>query len=98
MLAEVAGLPSAPALAQAAANANRINHIFGKAMHKMDLLIKACGSKGKALQDIQTAAKALANPNLSLMQEFSAVVNGVPLTIPGQMAGGVFGVATAFIS
>jgi hypothetical protein len=78
-----------PLLAPSAANLNSINHIFGKAMHKLDPLIKACGSKGKAVQGIQAAAKAGANPRVLLRQEFGVVVNGVQLTVRG--------VATAFI-
>ncbi|NHZ66461.1 RHS repeat protein [Massilia genomosp. 1] len=94
---EASGLQSSTALREAAANANKITHIFGKAMHNMNPLIKACGSKGKAVQAIQAAARAKANPNYLLMQEFVVVVNGVQLTVRGQMANGVFRLATAFI-
>ncbi|MCY0913268.1 RHS repeat-associated core domain-containing protein [Massilia antarctica] len=94
---EAAGLEGSTALREAAANANRIKHIFGKATHNLDPLLKACTSKGKALQLLQAAARAGANKSYSLEQTFGVVINGVNVNVSGQMVNGVFRLATAFI-
>jgi len=51
--------------ARAGANANKLNHIFGKAEHALDGFVKAQGGQQKAFQAIQSAAnKALAEGKL----------------------------------
>jgi len=71
--------------ARAGANANRLNHIFGKAEHALDGFVKAQGGQQKAFQAIQSAAN-------QALQEGKLVVgpNGI---LPRGNAGNIIDVA-----
>ncbi len=98
VLADAAGLESGPVIAQAIANANKINYIFGNAAHKLEPLVKACGSRGKALQAMKTASEAAAKglPN-GVVKRLPVVVNGVNIQVGGVVTGGVFMLGSGFI-
>jgi hypothetical protein len=100
-IAESAGLSSAEtgaAMARAAANANKIAHIFGQAKHKLDLLVKACGSEGKALQTLrELGAKNFPGAVNGVSQEFSVTIHGISVTIRGILVNGEFQLGTAFV-
>ena len=100
-IADAAGLSSADtaaALARAAANARKIAHIFDQAKHKLDAIIQACGSEGKALRTLQElGAKHFPTTVNGLAQEFSVTINGISVTIRGILVNGEFQLGTAFI-
>ena len=98
-LAEAAGEDAEAALAQARANANKIKHIFDKAQHKLDPLVKNCGSPGRALQTLQRAAAKGASTSVGdgVFQEFTVNINGISVVVRGVLVNGVFQVGTAFI-
>ncbi|MGX5203189.1 hypothetical protein [Aliikangiella sp. IMCC44632] len=67
---------------------NKINHIFGKARHKLDDLVEACGSEAKAFDKLNEAAQAaLKNGRLNLKNgintETVVTVNGVDVVLVG---------------
>jgi RHS repeat-associated protein len=96
--AAAADIDSAGALARAAANANKINHLFGKQMHNLDKLVKACGSEGKAFQEILKAgAKDFPKIKDGVVQDISVTINGVAVTVRGILVNGQFELSTAFI-
>jgi RHS repeat-associated protein len=98
MLAEAAGVPEEGALARASANANKISHIFDKAQHNLDPLVKTCGSKGRALKQLaDAAAEAFPGTANGVPAEFSVNVNGVAVTVRGVLVNGKFMLGTAFI-
>jgi RHS repeat-associated protein len=98
MLAEAAGVPEDSALARATANANKINHIFGKADHNLDPLVQVCKSKGKALKELTDAAtRAFPGAAEGVPAEYSVSVQGVDVTVRGIIVNGQFRLGTAFI-
>jgi len=98
MLEEAAGVSDNGALSRAAANANKINHIFNDPGHKLDAVVKACGSKGKALKQITDAAlKSFSGTADGVKTVFVVNVNGINVTVSGIGVNGVFRLGTAYI-
>jgi RHS repeat-associated protein len=98
MLEEAAGVSDDSALGRAAANANKINHIFGEAGHNLDALVKTCGSKGRALQQLTNAAiKSFPGAADGVKTVFVVNVNGIDVTVSGVGVNGLFRLGTAYI-
>ncbi len=101
MLSEAAGLSgdqTASAVARAATNANKLSHIFGRAGHNLDPLVKACRSEGKALQALRdVGAKNFPKIANGIPKEISVNINGVEVTVRGILVDGQFQLGTAFI-
>lgn len=98
VIVDAAGIGDASAVARAAANANKIKHIFGDPAHKLEPLVKACGSEGKALGAMRTAAeKAAKGMADGLVRRMPVVVNGVSIQVNGVVTGGVFLLGTGFV-
>jgi hypothetical protein len=98
-LAEAAGVDIGEASAQAAANANKINHIFNNVGHNLDPLVKACGqSKGRALQLMKSTAEQAAKglPD-GVVKRMPLVVNGMKLQVGGIVTNGQFLRRSGFI-
>ena len=97
MLAEAAGASPETALARATANLNKIQHIFGKSAHNLDKVVDACGSKGKALQELIEAGGKNFPTGAAGAQEFEVTVQGIDVTVRGIVINGQFNIGTAFI-
>ncbi|TPG44865.1 RHS repeat protein [Rhodanobacter glycinis] len=98
MLEEAAGVSDNGALSRAAANANKINHIFNDPGHKLDAVVKTCGSKGQALKQITDAAiKSFSGAADGVKTVFVVNVNGIDITVSGVGVNGLFRLGTAYI-
>ena len=95
-LADAAGVNADAPLAEATANANKINHIFNNAAHNLDPAVKACGSPGRALKIFQELGQQNFPRFSSGLQKFVVNANGVNVTVTGVMVNGVFKLGTAY--
>ena len=68
--------------------ANQINHIFNQSKHKLDVVVKACGNKGNALDDLLGAYSKAAKGRSDGFFETIVNVGGHNVTVRGAVVGG----------
>jgi hypothetical protein len=84
-------------LGQAAADANKLNHIFGKAAHNLDALVSEFGSQEAAYNALQKATQqAVSQQGLTGVFETSVIVGSQTVTVRGAVVNGVAKIGTAF--
>jgi len=60
-------------------------------------VVKACGTKGRALKELLEAGTKAFPEGVTGAQEFPVVVEGIEVTLRGVLINGVFDFGTAFI-
>jgi hypothetical protein len=97
---EAEGLPNLNLQAQQKAEQalqNKLNHIFGKPMHKLDCILKKFnGDQKKAFDALNNALKNQKLPDNQLF-ETTVDIEGKTVTILGRVINGVANIGTAYI-
>jgi len=84
-------------LGEAAANANKLDHIFGKAAHNLDALVSEFGSQEAAYSALRQATQAaVRQQGLTGVFETSVRVGSQTITVRGAVVNGVAEIGTAF--
>lgn len=84
-------------LGEAAANANKLNHIFGKAAHNLQALVSEFGSQEAAYNALRQATQAaVSQQGLTGVFEISVKVGSQTVTVRGTVVNGVAEIGTAF--
>lgn len=93
------GLSSGPALMVSdALEANKLNHVFAKAGHKLGPLLAQMGSREAAGAALNRAVRSeVARRGLSGLYEVTVNVAGHAVTVTGRVVDGVARIGTAFI-
>jgi uncharacterized protein RhaS with RHS repeats len=82
-----------------AANANKLNHIFGKAEHGLSGLVQEFGGASKALNGIQQAINAhVADNKITGRFEQVVKVGSEMVTVRGNVIDGAVKIGTAFVA
>lgn len=77
-------------------NANKINHLFDKARHNLDLLVQRFGSREAAYDALETATKQqVSQTSGTFMQQVH--VGGYNVTVSGMIVNGNAEIGTAYI-
>jgi hypothetical protein len=83
--------------AELLANANKLNHIFGRAAHNLDVLVSEFGSQEAAYSALQKATQqAVSQQGLTGVFETSVKVGSQTVTVRGAVVDGVAKIGTAF--
>jgi hypothetical protein len=84
--------------ANLAAKANKLNHIFGKAGHNLEPLVKQLGSREAVFNKVQSATQASVK-SLGLKGVFQTTVKvgGQNVVVRGNVIGGVARIGTFFV-
>jgi len=81
-----------------AGEANKLNHVFGNARHKLGPLVEQFGSREKAIDAIKGAAEgAVKAKDITGVFETAVNVGGKEVTVRGVVADGAVKIGTAFI-
>ena len=81
-----------------AVDANKLNHIFGKAGHNLDNLVTQLGSRGAVFSGVQTATQAaVRSGGLSGVFETTVSVAGQNVLVRGNVIDGIARIGTFFI-
>jgi len=82
---------------EAAASANKVNHIFGNAAHNLDPLVSEFGSQQAAYNALKQATQAaVAQQRVTGVFEISVKVGSQNVTVRGAVVNGVAEIGTAF--
>jgi hypothetical protein len=82
---------------------NKLNHLFGKAEHNFDALLKSFGgNQSKAYTAIENAAQSYVTKNnitgvINATNQITVKVSGYNVTVRGNVVDGVLKLGTAFI-
>lgn len=88
---------TAEGVGSAAADANKLNHIFGKAAHNLDGLVSEFGSQEAAYNALQKATQeVVSQKGLTGVFETSVTVGSQTVTVRGAVVDGVAKIGTAF--
>jgi RHS repeat-associated protein len=88
---------TAEGLGGAASDANKLNHIFGKAAHNLDGLVSEFGSQEAAYNALQKATQEVVRQQgLTGVFETSVKVGSQTVTVRGAVVDGVAKIGTAF--
>jgi hypothetical protein len=81
-----------------AADANKLNHVFGKAQHNLDGLVNALGSEERAYRAIENATSALLKRKGVVTGRFqeSVIIRGEQITVRGMVVNGAVKIGTAY--